>query len=234
MMRPVTVSNKNGDAKLSLCYPVCTDAAYANCSHRKVLSNLFLWLFSKSIPLKEYYPVRSVEAPTTVCLPAVVGRNKPWSVVPSIHLCLSHAPVRGQMWTLLSIQTWSVPPPSRVVRSPPHSVQSDRQTRCVSDLQGAGLIPATPGWGDTRAAMLSIWRDELSEAGRELLRWVCSTSPRFPHLIIWFLWQHNSTEAVMCKYGDCLCLTNRMDPEEKQGPVVESTGFEVILPSFEV
>lgn len=87
-MRPVTVSNKNSDAKLSLCYPVCTDAAYANCSHRKVLSNLFLWLFSKSIPLKEYYPVRSVEAPTAVCLPAVVGRNKPWSVVPSIHLCL--------------------------------------------------------------------------------------------------------------------------------------------------
>lgn len=33
MMRPVAVSNKNGDAKLSLCYPVCSDAAYASCSH---------------------------------------------------------------------------------------------------------------------------------------------------------------------------------------------------------
>lgn len=160
--------------------------------------------------------MRSFEAPTAVCLPVVVERNKPWSVVPVTRLGLSHTPVKGQMWTLLSTLTRSAPPPSRVVPSPPHSVQSDHQTRCVSGLQGAGLISATPRWGDARAAMLSIWRGELSEAGRELLRWVCSTSPRFPHLIIWFLWQHNSLEAVMCKYGDCLCLTNRMDPEGKQ------------------
>lgn len=53
----------------ALCYPVCSDAVYASCSQQKALFNLFLWLFSKSIPLKEYYPLWSLEAPMWfICL----------------------------------------------------------------------------------------------------------------------------------------------------------------------
>lgn len=113
---------------------------YASCSQQKALFNLFLWLFSKSIPLKEYYPVWSFEAPMAVYLLVVLERNKQLAVVPIISaLSFSHS-TKGQMWILLSAFTPSALP-HRVRRNLSHTwVQPGYQDIGVSGLQLAQLI----------------------------------------------------------------------------------------------
>lgn len=138
-------------------------------------------------------------------LPVVVERNRPWPVVPIIRLCLSHTPVKGQMWTLLSTLT------SHGVRSPIWSSTPLRFRFAESWVNSH--YPLGRRHLGSHAFYLEGWAEPGREKASKMSLSYLSSIPTLDYLVPLATY---SMEAVMCKYGDCLCLPNRMDPEGKQ------------------